>query len=167
MLCEKCLKRQAIVHMHQIINGQKTEVHLCQDCAGQSDSSLSFEQFLHGLLEVFGGMTDVSAQSPQRQETRHRCPVCGLSYEGFKRAGKLGCAECYQTFRREMDPILKNIQGSNRHEGKFPHKAGAGMLNRRKIDKLKVELSKAIEEEQYEDAARLRDQIRELEANLL
>ena len=65
-----------------------------------------------------------------------------------------------------MDPILKNIQGSNRHEGKYPHRAGAGLLTRRKIDKLRVELSKAIEEEQYENAARLRDQIRALEANI-
>ena len=164
MLCEKCLKRQATVHLQKNINGQKTEIHLCQDCASQSDSTLSFEHFLYGLLDVFGAMPEnVSAH---KQEDKHRCAVCGLSYEDFKRTGKLGCSECYQVFRREMDPILKNIQGSNRHEGKFPHKAGAGILSRRKIDRLKIELSNAIEEEQYENAARLRDQIRELEANL-
>ena len=164
MICEKCMKRQATVHMQQITAGQKTEIHLCQECAGQFDSPFSFEQFLEGLLNVFGGMTE--NVSPQKPEIKNPCPICGLLYDDFKRTGKLGCAECYQTFRREMDPILKNIQGSNRHEGKFPHKAGAGMLNRRKIDKLKVELSKAIEEEEYENAASLRDQIRELEANL-
>ena len=164
MICEKCLKRQATVHMQQIINGQKTEKHLCQECAGQLDSSLSFEQFLHGLLDVFGGMQE--NVSRQKTEVKYRCPVCGLAYEDFKRIGKLGCAECYQTFRREMDPIFKNIQGSNRHEGKYPHRAGAGLLNRRKIDKLRLELSKAVEEEQFEDAARLRDQIRALEADL-
>ena len=164
MLCEKCLKRPATVHMQQYINGQVTETHLCQECAAQPDSPLSFEQFLHGLLDMFGNMQEnVSKQKP---ETSYRCAVCGLSFENFKRTGKLGCAECYQTFRREMDPILKNIQGSNRHDGKYPHKAGAGMLNRRKIDKLRLELTKAIEEEQYENAASLRDQIRELEANL-
>ncbi|MDR1559185.1 MAG: UvrB/UvrC motif-containing protein [Clostridiales bacterium] len=164
MLCEKCKKRQAVVHMQQIINGQITELRLCPECAGQYDSPLSFEQFLHGLLEVFGGMPETV--SPQKPESKFRCPVCGLSYEDFKRTGKVGCAECYQTFRREMEPILKNIQGGNRHEGKYPHKAGSGMLNRRKIDKLKVELSKAIEAEEYENAARLRDEIRELEAAL-
>jgi protein arginine kinase activator len=158
------MKRQAVVHMQQIINGQVTEMHLCTECASQSDSPLSFEQFLQGLLDVFGGVPEnLSSQKPA---AKFRCPVCGLSYENFKRTGRVGCAECYQTFRREMDPILKNIQGGNRHEGKFPHKAGNGMLSRRKIDKLKLELSKAVEEEEYENAARLRDQIRELEANL-
>jgi len=150
--------------MQQYINGQVTEMHLCQECAAQPDSPLSFEQFLHGLLDMFSGMQqeDVSQQAP---ESNYRCGACGLSFEDFKRSGKLGCAECYQTFRREMDPILKNIQGGNRHEGKYPQKAGAGMFNRRKIDKLRMELTKAIEEEEYENAASLRDQIRELEAN--
>jgi len=150
--------------MQQYVNGQITQIHLCQECAAQPDSPLSFEQFLHGLLDMFSGMQQ--NVSPQKPETTYRCPVCGLSFEDFKRTGKLGCAECYQTFRREMDPILKNIQGSNRHEGKYPQKAGAGMLNRRKIDKLRLELTKAIEEEQYENAASLRDQIKELEANI-
>jgi len=162
MVCEKCLKRHATVHMQQIINGQKAEMHLCQECAGQADSPFSFEQFLQGLLDVFGGMPE--NVSPQMQSAQYNCLVCGLPYENFKRTGKLGCAECYQTFRREMDPILKNIQGSNRHEGKYPLKAGAGLLNLRKIGKLKIELSKAIGEEQYEEAARLRDEIRALEA---
>ena len=165
MLCEKCQKRPATVHMQQIIYGQITEMHLCQDCAAQSDSPLSFEQFLHGLLDMFSGMQEnVSQQKPETNN--YRCSVCGLSFEDFKRTGKLGCAECYQSFRREMDPILKNIQGGNRHDGKYPQKAGISLLNRRKIDKLKVELVKAIEEEEYENAARLRDQIRGLEANL-
>ena len=164
MLCEKCHKKPATVHMQQYISGQVTEMHLCQECAAQPDSPLSFEQFLHGLLDMFGNMKEnVSQQKPQ---TNYRCAVCGLSFEDFKRTGKLGCAECYQSFRHEMDPILKNIQGSNRHDGKYPHKAGAGMLNRRKIDKLRLELTKAIEDEEYENAASLRDQIRELEANM-
>ena len=165
MLCEKCLKRPATVHMQKYINGQVTEIHLCQECAVQPDAPFSFEQFLQGLLDMFSGMQQQENVSQQKPETAYRCPVCGLSFEDFKRTGKLGCAECYQTFRREMDPILKNIQGSNRHEGKYPQKAGAGMLNRRKIEKLKLELSKAIEEEQYENAAGLRDQIRGLEAS--
>jgi len=164
MLCEKCLKRQATVHMQKNIYGQITEIHLCQDCAGQSDSPLSFEQFLHGLLDVFGAIPE--NVSSHKTEVKHRCSVCSLPYEDFKRTGKLGCSECYQAFRREMDPILKNIQGSNRHEGKYPSKAGTEMLNLRKIDNLKIELSKAIEEEHYENAARLRDQIRALEADI-
>ena len=164
MLCEKCLKRPATVHMQQYINGQVTEIHFCQECAAQMDSPLAFEQFLHGLLDMFSNMqTNVSKQKP---EINYRCSICGLSFDEFKRSGKLGCAECYQSFRREMDPILKNIQGSNRHEGKYPHKAGAGLLSRRKIEKLRIELAKAIEDEQYENAASLRDQIRALEANL-
>ena len=164
MLCEKCLKRPATVHMQQYVNGQVTQIHLCQECAAQPDSPLSFEQFLHGLLDMFSGMQENVSQ--QKPETNYRCPVCGLSLEDFKRTGKLGCAECYQSFRREMDPILKNIQGGNRHEGKYPQKAGAGLHNRRQIEKLRLELTKAIEEEEYENAANLRDRIRELEASV-
>ena len=164
MLCEKCQKRPATVHMQQFINGQVTQMHLCQECAVQPDSPLSFEQFLHGLLDMFSNMQQENVPR-QKPEANYRCPVCGLSFEDFKRTGKLGCAECYQTFRREMDSILKNIQGGNRHEGKYPQKAGAGMLSRRRIDKLKLELAQAIEKEEYENAAGLRDQIRALEAN--
>jgi len=166
LLCEKCLKRPAIVHMQQYINGQVKEIHLCQECAAQPDSPLSFEQFLHGLLDMFSGAQQHENVSQQKPETNYRCPICGLSFEDFKRSGKLGCSECYQTFRREMDPILKNIQGSNRHEGKYPQKAGSELLNRRKIEKLRMELTKAIEDEEYENAAGLRDQIRELEASM-
>lgn len=162
MLCEKCCQRQAAVHVKQIINGQKTEMYLCQECVEQYEKPLSFEQFFQGLLDVFGAPPASVSQRPNI--SAGTCPVCGLSYEDFRKTGRLGCANCYQVFRREIDAILKNIQGSNRHEGKLPQKSGALLLNKRKVDKLKASLSKSIENEEYEEAAKLRDQIRKLEA---
>jgi protein arginine kinase activator len=162
VLCEKCHQRQAVVHMEQIINGQKTEMNLCHECVAQMQKPISFENFFQGLLDVIGAAP--TSISPQKNIPATLCKSCGLSYEEFKKTGRLGCADCYQTFRRELDPVLKNIQGSNRHEGKDPQRSGAGLLNKRNVDKLKVALSKAIENEEFEEAARLRDQIRGLEA---
>jgi protein arginine kinase activator len=152
--------------MQQIINGQKTEMHLCQDCVEQTEKPLTFDQFFSGLLDFFGGMPESVSPAQNSKECICKCPRCGLSYEDFKKTGRLGCSDCYQTFQRELESVLKNIQGGNRHEGKYPQKSGVELLNRRKLSRLKLELAKAIEEEQYENAAKLRDQIRELEGSV-
>ena len=164
MLCERCKQKQATVQLTQTINGQTSEMFLCGECAALYEKPLSYQQFLQGLLNVFGPMSGMKkVNAPPQAESSVRCPACGLTYEGFQKTGKLGCAVCYQAFRKEMDPILKNIQGSNIHEGKFPQKAGVELLNKRKVDKLKLALAKAVENEEFEDAARLRDEIKTLE----
>ncbi|MCL2351451.1 MAG: UvrB/UvrC motif-containing protein [Firmicutes bacterium] len=168
MLCEKCKQNQATVHVQQVFNGQARELHLCQECAAQTQA-LSFQQFFHELLNVFAshgqiGQTEEQFGAFAPAADGKRCPVCGMTFPDFRKGGKLGCADCYNTFRNEMDSILKNVQAGTQHQGKFPRRAGASLLAKRRADQLRLLLAKAVENEQYEEAARLRDQIKETEA---
>jgi len=163
MICEKCNVNPATVHVQQIINGEKTESYLCQSCAGETDQGVSFGNLFQGFMEAFfksAAMTDAGAAAP---EFTAKCPDCGFTYNDFRKAGKLGCGKCYQTFRPELDRILKNIQGSNTHEGKFPHKSGVEMMQRKTLENLRLLLRKAVSDEEYEEAASLRDRIKEME----
>ena len=153
MLCEKCGQHQASVHLQQNINGEKSELHLCQNCAANVETPLSFDHLLQAFLGSFA--------APQlAQPVSAKCPTCGLTYANFQNTGRLGCADCYNAFRPELDLLLKNIQGSNKHFGKFPHVSGAELLSKRRVETLKAALGKAVENEEYEEAARLRDEIR-------
>ena len=166
MLCEKCHQKQATVHMQQIVNGTKTEIHLCQDCSTQIDAPISIEALFNGLL---GSFLSMATEKHNHKPHVHYepCPNCGMSFDGFKSAGgKLGCADCYRFFSRELESILKNVQASTKHEGKYPLKFGRSMFNKKEADRLRDQLRKAIEEENYEEAARLRDEARTLEASL-
>jgi len=165
MLCEKCHNKPATVHMQQIVNGQKTEMHLCQDCSTQMDSPISIEALFNGLLGSFLSMA-VEKQSNQRPDVHYEpCPTCGMTYDGFKNGGgKLGCEVCYTVFSRELDAILKNVQASVKHEGKYPQKFGRGMFQEKEAVRLRALMRRAIEEENFEEAARLRDEVKDLES---
>ncbi len=161
MLCEKCQQNQATVHMKQIFNGSVTESHLCQECAGGMDIPISFENIFHGFLDSFMQ----TEQGSMHSNAIKSCDICGMTYEDIRKSGRFGCENCYSTFKVELEAILKNVQGSTRHEGKFPKRA-AGMQLKREIEKLKLEQMKAIENEEYEEAARIRDLLKEMEMNL-
>jgi len=168
MLCEKCKQNHATVHVQQFLNGQARELHLCQECAAQSQA-MSFQHFFQELLNVFASPGQAGAPGGQfgafaAALDGNRCPSCGMTFLDFRKGGKLGCAECYNTFRSEIESILKNVQAGARHQGKYPRRAGASLLTKRKVDHLRLLLSRAIESEHYEEAAKLRDQIRETEA---
>jgi len=154
MICERCQQKSASVHLQQIINGKKTERHFCKECAAQFEMPISLEQFFQGFLGSF-------ESSPHTAEVT--CPECGFSYKRFKDSGRLGCKVCYPTFRDELVLLLKHLHGSSEHQGKFPKKAGAELLSKRRIETLRHQLNKAVESEEYEEAARLRDEIRQLE----
>ena len=164
MLCEKCHLKQATVHMQQIVNGSKTEMHLCQDCSSQIDAPISIEALFNGLLGSFLSMTTEKQSSQKFQVKYEPCINCGMTYEGFKSGGgKLGCADCYRIFSRELNSILKNVQASIRHEGKFPQRSGRSMFKKREAERLRELMRKAIDDENFEEAARLRDEVRSME----
>lgn len=165
MLCEKCHHKPATVHMQQIVNGAKIEMHLCQDCSAQIEAPISIEALFNGLLGSFLSMA-VEKQNSHITRVRYEpCPTCGMTYEGFKAAGgKLGCEACYRVFSRELDAILKNVQASVKHEGKFPQKFGRALFQKKEAGRLRSLMNKAIEDENFEEAAQLRDEIRVLEA---
>ncbi|HHV93948.1 MAG TPA: hypothetical protein GXX47_05350 [Firmicutes bacterium] len=169
MLCEECRRRPASVHITKIVNNMKTEMHLCQECAQEKgeltlafEPSLSFEDFWKGMLEQFQAFSP----APSVGLRTHRCPNCGLAYTEFKETGRLGCSECYDQFRGELLPLLRRIQGSTNHTGKTPGVSSVAASYRQQIEELREQQRKAILEEKYEEAAKLRDKIRALEKNL-
>ena len=133
-----------------------------------SDSPISLENIFKGLMESVQSTGAIpqpnSPKFPQKaRKAPGPCAVCGLNYEQFKTTGKLGCESCYQAFPKEIVALFKNVQNSSRHEGKYPKRSGAGIRQRREVDKLRNNLQQAVEDENYEEAARIRDQIRSME----
>lgn len=167
MLCEKCHKNQASVHITKIINSKKTEMHLCSECA-KAEQGMSDFFNPYGILknimdiesEFAGGL-----KSPLREE---RCKICGQSFEDFEKSGKVGCSSCYDTFRDELIPIIRRIHSSTQHVGeKEAAKQPAAKVQNTEafeIAKLRAQLKTAIAKEDYEQAATLRDKINELKA---
>ena len=165
MLCDVCAKFPATVHLTEIIDEQMNELHLCEDCARHKSAAME-QQF--GLSDLLAGMADFEKPSSKEEELiTIKCPSCGFTYADFKKIGRLGCGECYNVFRKYLAPLLKRIHGSSQHIGKNPAKAeDISKPSKKKTGllELKNQLQKAIREEAFEEAARLRDQIKEMEA---
>lgn len=168
MYCEECKKRPATVHITQIYNGRKVEMHLCEECAEQKgayvtkfEDGFSLPKLLGGF---FGGATPLVEGVPLGKPGKTRsCPGCGLSFDEIGRMGRLGCSECYTTFEHEVEPILRRVHGNSQHPGKAPRRTGGKFKLDKTIEELKKKLQAAVNQEQYEKAAELRDQIKELE----
>ncbi len=164
MFCDICGKNPATVHLTEIIDEQMNELHLCEDCARTKSSTME-QQF--GLSDLLAGMVDFEQPNKDEGTPAVKCPNCNLTYADFKKIGRLGCGQCYNVFRKYLAPLLKRIHGSSQHVGKSPLKAETiPGDSKRKADlqELKARLQKAIEKEAFEEAARLRDQIREMES---
>ncbi|MBF0484468.1 MAG: UvrB/UvrC motif-containing protein [Candidatus Omnitrophica bacterium] len=160
MRCEKCEKSEATVHLTEILNGNVHEFHLCEDCA--KVKSAEVEQNF-GLADLLAGL---SVQGKPQAPVLLTCKNCGLSYEDFRKTGRLGCNECYQSFKSELSVLLKRIHGSAEHHGKKPimiHQDPILFSAVIELDKVKDELKEAILKEQFEKAAELRDKIKSLE----
>jgi protein arginine kinase activator len=183
MLCDVCSERSAVIHMARIIYGQKSEAHLCESCASQyndklisSVSEFSFDNF---LLEMINS-NPFSVSHVQNATELERCPTCGLTYGEYQQSGRLGCWNCYKYFASRLDPIFKRIHGSTRHLGKrlddtdnTAKATGIELKLNESVDptarelvRLKAELQEKVALEKFEDAAILRDQIKELESQV-
>lgn len=166
MLCDICGKNPATVHLTEIVDEQMNELHLCEECARTKSAAME-SQF--GLSDLLAGMVDFEKPSSKQEVAVNiKCPSCGLSYADFKKIGRLGCAECYNVFRKYLAPLLKRIHGSSQHIGKIPLQAKTAFsvrASKKKIDlqELKNQLQSAIQKEAFEEAARLRDLIKEIE----
>lgn len=184
MLCDNCGKREANVRYSENINGRRKELNLCEECSkklgiGQMDFSMpiDFSSFLGGFMDGF--------ETPElipmiNQLKAFECDSCGYTFDDIVNTGKLGCQNCYDVFEDRLDPIIRRIQGSNHHVGRIgkivdnkindrvekkEHKVEENKKNKEqsKMDTLQEELKKAIKEERYEDAAKIRDEIKKLE----
>lgn len=161
MLCDICGKNPATVHLTEIIDDQMTELHLCEKCAREKSTQME-QQF--GLADLLAGLTEFGTPKEEKEVITIKCPNCGMGFDDFKKIGRLGCSECYPTFKRYLGPLLKRIHGSNQHVGKSPLKIAKGVIRKLAgLDEMRRKLQVVIEREEFEEAARIRDQIKELE----
>lgn len=173
MQCDRCQKRDAKVLYTEIINGVKKEQHLCEECATNYTSFQMEKPFLNSefslgdlLSTLFDNHPSVDAKNPVHNIPKLVCSTCGTNYEEFLQKGRFGCAECYRSFSSQLGKTLKGIQGAEVHTGKRP-KGFVTATDRilkdlSEIEKLSLKLQEAIEKEEFEEAARLRDLIKQL-----
>ncbi len=180
MLCDNCGKREANVKYSENINGRKKELNLCEECSQKLgitnmdfNMPIDFSSFFGEFMEDFARPDFM----PLLNEIKTlKCDQCGYTFDDIVNNGRLGCGNCYETFGERLDPIIKKIQGANRHIGrigkivdnKIEQKEEKKMnpqevKKESKLEKLQEELKQAIKEERYEDAAKLRDEIKKLE----
>lgn len=186
MLCDNCKKKEANVRYSENINGRKREMNLCEECSrklGIENMNLSipidFSSFLGDFMEDFA----TPEFMPLFNEIKSlKCNNCGYSFDDIANTGRFGCSDCYDIFGERIDPIIKRIQGSNRHVGRIGKDIDNKISEKieqenkkqntannpnntkmSKLEKLQKDLKQAIKEERYEDAARIRDEIKNLE----
>ena len=161
MVCDICKKAEATVHLTQIEGGKMLKVDLCESCAKEKgvDESAGFAP--SDLLVGLGAADEIKIESPGAQ-----CPVCGFTQADFKKTGRLGCSVCWETFEAGLASLLKAMHKGERHLGKVPAKAMHTLALSGKVRELSERLEKAVRDEKYEDAAQLRDEMRELESKL-
>ena len=177
MLCENCHENEANIRYTQIINGAKKEMNLCDECAHKLgigginfNMPIDFSNFFGDLLNEYedsGFMPTLAIPKVQK------CEKCGLTFEDFIETGKFGCDNCYQVFEQRIDPILKRLHGNNNYVGRsvknlsakndIPKQKSKTNEKAERIEELKKELKQRIKEEQYEEAAKIRDEIKKLE----
>jgi protein arginine kinase activator len=168
MQCEDCKKSKAVIHFTQIVNDEAETKHLCQKCAAKkglqtsAPAPIPLTDFLSGIgSQVFAAGSDPVSGA---------CPDCGATFQDFRRTGKLGCAGCYLTFEREMRLLLRKIHGSHHHvgiSGDPKSLVSPSSSPHARLRELRGRLKDAIDREAYELAAKFRDQIVGLEAELL
>ena len=183
MLCQNCGKNEANIRYTQIINGVKKEIAICSRCAKEMgmdgfvmpDFPINFNSFLGDFFNDYAE----NALLPNYQNEIVKCKKCGTTYEDFINTGMFGCSECYNTFSNPIDSLLKNLHGSSKHSGRRINSKNEEIIvddneknnssNKKEMTNskdskkkdLKKELEKAIREERYEDAAKIRDQLKE------
>lgn len=160
MLCARCKKAPATFVVKVIVDNQVTETHLCLPCAHEEGAS-AVPPAVAGLLSLLGAVPAPQKAAPAR------CASCGLRWAEFKKTGFLGCPSCYDSFAEPLKSLLKEMQGAAKHAGKASPNAARSMDAKRRADEsaaLKRRLDEALRRENYEDAAKLRDQLKKLKA---
>lgn len=171
MLCDNCKSREAKIYYTEIIDGNKKEQHLCEECAKkftsfQIESPVLSKQFSLGTLLSSLLSAYEKKEEEKVEEKSLSCNHCGMTYQEFLQQGVFGCPNCYESFREPLGPCIKNIQGAIKHTGKVPigfQTATEQIIHSMsEVDRLSIRLQQAIEKEEFEEAAKLRDAIREL-----
>lgn len=174
MLCEKCKKNEATVYYRETVNGKTKSWSLCQDCFNELQQANHGKQelanfwnepfedffgndFLHSLLSPMGGNQFWSEEK--------RCSLCGASFDDIVAEGKVGCPKCYETFEKELEESVRRIHGTSSHTGRVPGKLKAKFDQKKKIAELERQQKEAVKNENYEEAARIRDELKALKSS--
>ena len=165
MLCKACGQRPAKIHYTEIVNNSMVSVDLCVECAEERGIDVQ-KQGGYGLGDLVAGLIDTTAETEGERIGKVRCPSCGYDYSDFKKVGRFGCPACYEAFETQLRPLLRQLHGGIQHQGKRPRGIEAKALLRRELKDLKIDLSRAVEQEDYERAAEIRDHIRDLEGKV-
>lgn len=168
MMCDECGVRPATIHLTTFTNGEKQDKNLCATCLTKYKMNLSAID-IGNLAGLLGGFIE-KALTAKKEEADAGfsavCETCGTDYRQFKRNGFLGCADCYQAFREPIEEMLSRMHGNAQHVGRIPGGVNSQVSIKLQIDKLKQQLTRAVAEEEYEQAALLRDRIRALTSEL-
>lgn len=160
MLCNVCGKNEATIHLTEIVNNQMVDLHLCEGCSQEKGSEVKPQLSLNDLLS---DLSDLGGVPGLQKKEALACRACGLTYEEFGKTGRLGCPECYDAFTKPLYLLIKRIQKDTQHIGKRPVKAPRESSARADMRDLQGRLRKSIQMEAFEEAARIRDQIKQLE----
>ncbi len=163
MLCEDCKKREATVHIKQSVNNKEVTLNLCGTCAKRRGFSSPLKPVPFPLSDFLTTMVSGAGAQASSELLDKSCSVCGLTYSKFTKTGRLGCGNCFDEFRQPLMDLLRRIHGSNLHRGKRIGTA-TSMEPLKEEARLKDELKTAIEKEDFERAAQLRDMIKELQS---
>lgn len=161
MLCDSCKERDAVVHLTQIVDNAVSQLHLCERCAAEKGVETSAGMPQHPLGQF---LAEVQQQVAAPSSEANRCTFCGASMKDFRASGRLGCARCYVTFEGSLRELLRRVHGHSRHVGRgYASPEPEAMEGDSIRGELRDRLRRAIESEQFELAAELRDRIRVLD----
>lgn len=163
MLCNVCKQNEAKVHLTKIVGDKMQKVDLCEDCSKEKgvDDPTSYslaDALLGKATEEIAALAETEAAT----EPGLKCPTCGYTQADFKKAGRFGCSDCYATFGEGLETMLKTMHKGTRHTGKVPAALQQSRAEAQKLKLLQKRLDKAIAEENFEEAAQLRDEIKRL-----
>lgn len=168
MLCQECRRNEANIHIVKQVGGKQTEMNLCEACARKMDELDFTLEPQFSLHKLFATMLNQSLRDNREAASAAsiQCPSCGLTFAQFSQVGRLGCSDCFKAFDTRLKPLLRRIHAGCSHNGKMPIKVQSRVKTIRQIDQLKEDLQSKIQNENFEDAAVLRDQIRALKLEM-
>ncbi|OQA56687.1 MAG: UvrB/uvrC motif protein [Candidatus Omnitrophica bacterium ADurb.Bin277] len=161
MICNICGAREASIHLTEIVNGQMAEVHICEQCAEEKGTDFKTYFNFGDILTGFTGIEKLPEKPGKK--TVLLCKNCGMTYEDFSKQGRLGCAQCYTAFQKPLETVIRQVQRSGCHAGKKPSRISKDVCSAHDLRQLQERLRKCIQSEAFEEAARVRDEIKQIE----
>ncbi len=172
MMCQDCKKREAHVRIQEVVNNEIKAVHLCKECAAARGFHSPLGNIPFPLAEILSGLAAGAASSEKTEaKSKITCRTCGLSFDAFTRQGRFGCGDCYRTFRHDLEQMMRKIHGASLHRGRSPvltaSDSDTGLpIPVKEEERLEQELKKAIDLEDFERAAEIRDKLKSIRESL-